>query len=239
MKNLDSTTKTGPKRRRWGFWLFVLVNVAGGILAIPLLSAVFPLLGIWWDTRSEQSFLRHEQRSAQLSMTNSAATAAKFTAVEPTPPADPSLGALTNSLHLLANLKEEELNKIVAYQFGKQKQSKADPAKFDRDAAVFHAIKRTIQEIDGKRHYCYAVDWVDPNGNHESQLDCFEKPDLDYERSIATLELVNGNPQLKKIYQAFAHVLGEQSAAPEQAQTAATDKKAELRIEPEAMPDRP
>jgi hypothetical protein len=216
-----------PKWRRWSYRAFVIVNVAGIIVAIPLIMATLPLVKIWWDTRSQESLIRREVKARSNSPNVAVSTGELHPPQQTPPPLEPeipSLAALTNQLSVVGKLNEEELDKIVAYKFGAKKRSEADPAKFDNDSAVLHKISRSIATVSGKALYCYQVDLVDENGNHKVHTEYFEKPDLDYERGMATLELVNNNPQLKKIYSAFAHVLAEKSAEP-------ADKDAAPRID--------
>lgn len=197
------------KQNRWkrpGFLIFVGVNVLGVVIAIPLISAVYPLMSIWWNTRSQESVQRYVERSTSAETNRNSFKVAQ--------PAEPSINNLTNQLAMVEGLSEAELSKIVAHQFGAKKETTSDPSKFDRDSAVFHDIQRIVRVVNGLQLYCYEVDLVDQNGNHRKQLDCFEEPDPDYERSMATLQLVQSNPQLKKIYSAFAHVLAEQSSNP-------------------------
>lgn len=226
------------KRRPWRFWIVVFLNLAGVVVAIPLLVVVFPLLEIWWDTHSQENFTRHQAASRPRPAAQSAPAKAN-------PPATPqvdsakgtlsALAGLTNNLNLVGALNREELDKIVATQFGKQKPTQADPGTFDSDSSVFDKITRSTAIVKGKEYYCYEVDLVDQNGNHKIHTDCFEKPDLDYERSMAALELVNSNPQLKKIYKAFSHVLAEKSSPSEDRSGVATTVKPAIRIEKDGV----
>jgi hypothetical protein len=230
-----------PRTSRWRKWssrTFIAVNLAGIILAIPLLAVLVPLLRIWWTTRSEESFAR-----SQVMARSPAKTGDTFLALSVNPnSAAPSLSGaelqtLTNQLKLVSTLSDAELQKIVASQFGGKKRG-ADPQKFDRDSAVFHTITRKIRTVNEKKYYCYEVDLVDENKNHKSHVDVFEKADMDYERSMATLELVNSNPQLKKIYQAVSHVLAEESSTPSPKENPA-DENATIRMDrlpPKAQP---
>lgn len=216
-------TPPPPPKSRWtkrGWWIFILLNIAGLLLIIPLLSAIGPLVGIWWNTRSQDSVTRQVADSRKQSP---AAPPAAGRGVPSTRPAEtrPStaeadLAALTNQLNLVKGLSDEEIKKMVAKQFGQKKKPQGDPSKFDRGSAVFHKIERTVSTIQGKEYFCYEIDLADQNGNHTIQVDCFDKPDVDYERSMATLQLIEKNPQLKSIYNAFSHVLAEKA---EQADT--------------------
>jgi len=207
-----SGQKPRRKWQRWSYRAFVIANVIGVVVAIPLIIEMCPLIKVWWDTRSQESL-------SQRIEANSPAAAAKSqqkTSKSEADSAAKDLNSLTNQLGAVSKLNDDELKKIVAYQFGAKKPSQADPTQFDRDSSVLHKITRSIATIKGKQYYCYEVDLVDENGNHKTHVDCFEKPDLAYERGMATLELVNNNPQLKKIYAAFAHVLAEKSAEAEE-----------------------
>lgn len=206
---VNHTRQTDPSkpRSRWrrpGLLIFWGLNLIGVVIAVPLLSAVYPLLNIWWNTRSQESVERYVERTKD---TPPAATRTLSST-------DPAIAGLTNQLKLIEGLSDDELSKIVAHQFGAKRTTASDLTQFDRDSAVFHQIQRHVRMINGKELVCYEIDLVDENGNHKTQMDCFEQPDPDYERSMATLQLVQSNPQLKKIYSAFAHVLADQSANP-------------------------
>ena len=241
MSEPEKIKGTSRRSRGWRFWLFVGVNVLGVVVAIPLLQAVFPLISIWWNTRTQESFRRHEAALARPSATVPVATPESTGGPATTSPASekPSLDGLTNNLNLIGHLNDSEIDKIVAHQFGKAKTSQSDPAKFDSDSAVFHKITRSMETINGVRYFSYEVDLVDENGNHKVHVDYFEQPDLDYERSMAALELMNSNPQLKKIYKAFARVLAEKSASPEPAEVSSPHPKPVLRLEKERDPAQP
>ena len=135
--------------------------------------------------------------------------------IKPALLAPAELEQLTNRLGAINHLSDRDIQGIISSQFGQKKRRGANPAVFDRDSAVFHKITRKLVTVEGKLHYRYEVDLVDENGNHRIQNEMLEEPDMDYERSIATLNLVNSNPQLKKIYDAFSHVLAERSASPD------------------------
>lgn len=211
-------TPPPPPKSRWtkrGWWIFIFLNIAGLLLIIPLLSAIGPLVGIWWNTRSQDSVTRQVADSRKDSAA-SAPASKPGTSSSPLPPspqstADADLAALTNQLNLVKGLSDEEIKKMVAKQFGQKKKPQGDPSKFDRGSAVFHKIERTVATIQGKEYFCYEIDLADQNGNHTIQVDCFDKPDVDYERSMATLQLIEKNPQLKSIYTAFSHVLAEKA----------------------------
>lgn len=190
------------------------MNVLGVVLIIPVLPTIMPLIRIWWDTRSQESFERQAQSESRIRVTDFT----EFARQPPSPPnivlaqTRPSLSALTNDLDVVSNLDESEIAKIVAFQFGEKAKRSTDPGTFDRDSAVFHSIKKSVQTQDGKQYHIYEIDLVDQSGNHSTSWDVSEGPDLDYERSMATLDLVNNNAQLKQIYDAFSYFLGEQSS---------------------------
>lgn len=196
------------RRRRIGWWIFIIANLAGLIIAFPLFSAAGPLLRIWWTTRSQESVTQ------QVHATNADgadSNGAKHSAQPVQGPPPLNVAALTNQLDSIEHVSEDQLRKIIEQQFGPRKKAESDPSKFDQDTAVFHEIRRFIAVADGKEYYCYEIDLADQHGNHKTHVDCFEQPDVDYERSMATLNLVRENPQLKRIYEAFSHVLAEKS----------------------------
>ncbi len=241
MNERETIVTTVKTRRRWKFWAFIVINVAGVVVAIPLLMAVGPLVSVWWDTRSQESFKRHEELSTRLPAKKAVQVSDQSRAGNSDSPNGnaPSFAGLTNNLKLIGNLNEGELDKIVTKQYGKQKPTRADPATFDRDSAVFHAIDRSVATLNGKQYFCYKVDLVDENGNHNVNVDTFEKPDLDYERSMAALELMNSNPQLKKIYKAFSRVLAEQSSSTEKTGAGATVPKQAVHLGKDTETERP
>jgi hypothetical protein len=219
---------------RWGLWAFIAVNVGGLFLILPLLKAVFPLIGIWWHTHSLANFKTHQQNSAQ-----SALVASRNPADEPGPrttgPAvdtGQAFDTLTNQLQVIDKLSSQDLNRIVAARFGAKKAPVGDPKKFDEGSAVFDTISSTNLVLEGKTYYCYRVDLVDQNGNHKVNYDYFNEPNLEYERSKATMELVNRTPQLKKIYDVMSYILAEKSSAATNAPVSANDLPA-FRVENE------
>ncbi|MDA1276189.1 MAG: hypothetical protein O2960_19415 [Verrucomicrobia bacterium] len=226
-----------PKKRRWGkrsLWTFIIVNVLGIVLILPILPTILPLVRIWWDTRSQESFERQSQSDQKSSVTDFTEGGGSETPLpnNPAPQTEPTFNALTNSLEVVKNLDDSEIAKIIALQYGEKSKAATNSTTFDRDSAVFHSIKKTMANLNGRQYHCYEVDLVDQSGNHKIHVDCFEEPDLDYERSMATLELVNQNPQLKKIYDAFSQFLGEQSSNPTNAAgTAPSENDPSFRFE--------
>ena len=118
---------------------------------------------------------------------------------------------------------------MVANHFGSTGHSKGNSAQFDMDSAVFDSIAKTNITYQGKAYYGYIVNFVDQNGNHKTNIDCFAEPDLEYERCLATLELVNRSPQLKRIYQSMAAGLAERASTN---QTSSKSEGPAFRLEP-------
>jgi hypothetical protein len=191
------------------------VNVAGLFLIIPLLTAVWPLVRVWWDTRSDESFRRSQATAAERAARRSAtADGTRNQAASQAAKEGGSLAAMTNRLAGLGDLSDQALSTIIQQQFGGRQRSATNSGVFDADSAVFDSITRHELVIQGKEYVCYEIDLVDLNANHRVQVDCYEEPNLDYERSIAALELVKSNPQLKKIYEAFAKNLPATESKP-------------------------
>jgi len=212
--------KPGRKRwKRWAWWAFILINVGGIFFILPMLKSVGPLVQIWWGTRSQDSFRDYQkshsnQAPSSISVTNPLELV-EFAAAD-TPEA---FKVLTNQVQMVENLSDKEIGQIIAWKFGSKKQSAADPKVFDRDSAVFNSIDRFTVDIGGRIFYGYKIDFVDQNGNHHNAIDVFTEPNLDYERGKATMDLVNRNPQLKRIYDAMSHILAQQSTEAEKNQT--------------------
>ncbi len=202
---MATTPDTGRPRpgKRWGWWLFIVVNLAGLLLIIPLLRDFPSLMRIWWHTRSQASL------ASTQSATNLNAPPASTNLVA----ADTQLAlqSLTNQASVIQHLPDSDLSQIVSLKYGARKKGDVDTNVFDQAGAVFEKITRFTTNIDGRTHYGYLVTFVDPSGNHETQTDLFEEPNLEYERSMATLELIAKNPQLKRIYEAMAYVLAEKA----------------------------
>jgi hypothetical protein len=240
-------TEPAPKvrKRKWSkrsLWIFIVVNILGLVLIFPVLPTIMPLVRIWWDTRSQESFEQQNQPGPSEGVTDFTEGGISGDAAEaPHQPVDNTgFSGLTNQLDVVQNLDSAELDKIVALQFGPKPELTANTGVFDRDSAVFHSIKKTMPTLEGKQYHCYEVDLVDQNGLHQVHMDCYEEPDLDYERSMATLQLVNQNPQLKKIYDAFSHLLGEQSStSTNEVEEPSGGNKPAFRIEhPQAVPEK-
>jgi hypothetical protein len=214
MPESNETTPPRPKPSRWrrkGFWAFVLLNVAGLFLIIPLLMAVMPLAKIWWNTRSQESYRRYQEKNTASSALPANSQRTPVGSAPGAPVENQPLTELTNSLELIGELSESDLAAIMERQFGPRKPG-GNPAEFDPDTAVFDSIKRGRAIIDGREFFGYQIDLVDEHGNHKVQIDFFTEPNLDYERSIEVLKLVQANPQLQKIYTAFAKNLPPQEA---------------------------
>lgn len=207
---METDPASRPPRRRWRWWLFVTINVGGLLLIIPLLKAVIPLLEISWRTRSAEALRARE--------TNAGASAEAPVVVTTNAPGVPiasssgPLQQLTNQLKDVEHLSEKDLEQIVAQHFGVSARPATNTTQFDMPSAVFDSISRTTVTVLGKTYYGYQVNLVDQNGHHKTNIDCFAEPNLEYERSLATMELINNSPQLKTIYRAMAAGLAERSS---------------------------
>jgi len=198
--------------RKWTFWI---TNVIGIIIAIPILVSVWPLLKVYWTTRSEAAVEANEsfQTNQSLTLPNSSS---------PTPAqphsSSPNFQALEEQLDHIEDLDPASIEAIVADHFGPAPVSDADPSVFDEESAVFEDINKVIREIEGQKYHIYVLELKDRNGNQSTRLAAYKKPNVDYERSMQTMKLVNQNSQLKSIYNAFSHVLAgmaeEQEAPP-------------------------
>jgi hypothetical protein len=212
---MSASSNPGNRKRGWRFWTFVVLNVVGLILIFPLLKVAFPLVGIWWNTRSQESARQHYKATAKPASAPAAAPSEESTATAVAPPPSSGAGqlqALTNQLQAVDNLSDKELQSIVAKHFGVSRTS-ASATEFDLPSAVFDSISRTTLVFKGQTYYGYLVDLVDQNGRHKTNVDCFTEPNADYERSLATMQLINNSAQLKKIYRAMASGLAEKSSA--------------------------
>jgi len=234
---MDADPTKCLKKRGWKFWSFVILNVLGIVLAIPLLKIAIPLAAIWWNTRSQESLRRYEER---VHTTEAAAPIQEPSATAPSPAAETnnSLHLLTNRLESVEQLSDKDLNQIVASQLGSTGRTAANPAQFDLDSAVFDNISRTNFIYQGKSYYAYHINLVDQNGNHRTNVDCFAEPNLDYERCLATMELINRSPQLKRIYQAMAAGLAEKASSFTNS-SASESEGPVFRLSPEAVSGRP
>jgi hypothetical protein len=206
MEPTAGKTKGKHLWKRRGWWAFLFLNLACLLLIIPLLQSVPSLVGIWWHTRSRDHFKSEPaQAGAPIHSARARATPSNST------PALVDPQTLTNKMGAIQDLPDSEIHKIIALKFGENKQVFGDPTVFDQNAAVFEKIKSFTTNIDGKLTYAYEVVWVDPHGNRDISVDYFDEPNLEYERGKATLELIDQNPQLKRIYQAMSYVLAEKS----------------------------
>jgi hypothetical protein len=222
------------KSRRWKWWIFAAINLLGLILILPLLKLTVPLIGIWWHTRSQASL---QSGSALPSVAPPEAdtnlTETKETVSTNALPAE-ALQPLTNQLSIVDSMSEKELQQIVAQHFGVVAPGETNKSgQFDLASAVFDSISKTNVVYRGKTYFGYLVDLVDQNGRHKTNVDCFVEPDLEYERSLQTLQLINGSPQLKKIYRAMAGSLAAKSANATNAGPEPVDNPV-LRLEPGA-----
>jgi hypothetical protein len=207
---------------------FVVINLAGLLLLIPLIKVTFPLAQVWWRTRSPESLRAHAAKSPKASPGQDRAAG-----LDEQEPPEATLGSLTNQLGAVESLSDQAIEKIVTQHFGSKGQNPTGSTGFDMDSAVFDSISRTNVVLQGQAYYGYRVKLVDQNGNYQTNIDCFLEPNQEYERSLAAMEMINQSPQLKRIYQAMAASLAEKASQSEPAPGAASDQPA-LRLVPEA-----
>lgn len=201
-------------RRRWRWWLFIGLNVAGLLLILPLLKITWPLLQIWWTSLGQAEEIREPAvRLTEVSATQNGQFSPPSNGVDAPAQTDTntSLEALTNQLGALEGLSDSDLKEIVARNFGVHTDAAADSKGFDMDSAVFDQISRTNVVYEGQKYVGYKVVLVDRNGLFQTNIDCFAQPNPDYERSLATMELINRSPQLKRIYDAMAGSLADKA----------------------------
>lgn len=98
-------------------------------------------------------------------------------------------------------------------------------------SAVFDGISKTTIVHNGRTYFGYQIDLVDQNGRHKTNIDCYLEPNLEYERSLATMDLINSSPQLKRIYRAMASSLADKTAGSNESESAAPAQPV-LRLEP-------
>lgn len=227
---------TGRKPRNWkriGKWTFWITNIVGVIIAIPILTAVWPLIKVYWTTRSDAAV-----EANQTFQTNQSLTLPSGIPQEPDPIENNAIESLETQLDQIADLDRNSIDQIIAEHFGAAPPSDADPAIFDEDSAVFEDINKVIREIEGDRYHIYILELKDRNGNLSTRLAAYKKPNADYERSMQTMKLVQGNSQLKSIYDAFSHVLAdmaeEQEAPPEDVE----NEEIEIELVPPADEDK-
>ena len=209
----NNRSKPPRKRRRWALWAFVIFNVIALPLLVPVLKPVIPLLAVWWNTRSQESFsLSHGAAVPSKSpQQNADARAVASSSTGTANQADLALESLTNQLSVLEQFSDSELAQVVSQNFGSAGTLSTNTGQFDLDSAVFESISKTTINHRGTNYYTYLVKLVDQTGNCRTNLDCFLEPNLDYERSLAAMELINRSPQLKRIYRAMAGALAERS----------------------------
>jgi hypothetical protein len=224
----DPEKAVPPVKRRWKRWTFVGLNLAGLLLVIPLVKVVLPLVGIWWNTRSQDRL-----NATQLKPSAAFVAPARSLSSNGSSTNSQTLQSLTNQLAIVDALSEQDIKQIVAQHFGTSSTAATNLDQFDLASAVFDSISRTNFDYRGKTYYGYAVNLVDQSGHHKTNIDCFPEPNLEYERSLQTLNLINGSPQLKKIYRAMAGSLAEQSSSPTNAASESSDIP-DFRLEPEA-----
>ncbi len=214
------------KPRNWkriGKWAFWITNIVGIIIAIPILSAIWPLLKVYWTTRSEAAV-----EANQSFQTNQSITLA--VPEQDSPPQENSeLEQLEAQLDRIDDLDRASIDEIIAEHFGPAPPSTTDSITFDEDSAVFEDINKVIREIDGIRYHIYILELKDRSGNQSTRLAAYKTPNAEYERSMQTMKLVQGNSQLKSIYDAFSHVLA--GMANEQAPPANDEANEEIDVE--------
>ena len=195
----DSVRK---RRRRILFWG---INLLALLLAIPLLKATWPLLEVIWKTRSAAAI--QQNMDPENADANSLRSELQ-TMVDQTNPeeAEASLNQLARQLEGMGSLDQEALDTWASRLFGETSKKNVSET-FDLDAAVFSRIERAQAEVDGQKVFVYLIELVDPNQNKDYRMDVSAEPDPDYERSMMTLDLIEKNPELKKIYDAFSHAM--------------------------------
>ncbi len=217
--------------KRIGKWTFWITNVLGIIIAIPILVSVWPLLKVYWSTRSEAAVEANEtfQTNQSLALPNQTLPPNSEQGSEA-----PELQSLEEQLDHIEDLDQASIEAIVAEHFGSAPESSTDPNVFDEESAVFEDINKLIREIDGHKYHIYVLELKDRNGNQSTRLAAYKKPNADYERSMQTMKLVNQNSQLKSIYNAFSHVLAEMAEDQEAPTIDEDNEEVEIEIIPPA-----
>jgi hypothetical protein len=141
------------------------------------------------------------------------------------------LQQLSSKMGAVQTVSDKDIQLIVAQHFGVGKQRASSTTEFDLPSAVFDSISRTTIVHRGKTYYGYQVNLVDQNGRHKTNIDCFAEPNPEYERSMATMDLINNSPQLKRIYDAMSSSLAEKSSSPTN-QADSSGKEPALRLDP-------
>ena len=111
------------KKRRWGWWTVLVLNLLGALLILPLLKVTVPLAKVWWDTRSQESLRSHGLNRAARGDSPEPATAALSNSSVSAPDTslqgiNGGLEALTNQLGLVEKLSDTDLGQIAARSFG-------------------------------------------------------------------------------------------------------------------------
>ena len=212
MPNAKLNKVDGPPKRRKKWWvLFWILNLVGLLLAFPLVKATWPLIQIMWKTRSSDAvaadgdFQKSSEGHLGEEFNQMAQSAAQGSDSE-------VLKKLSSKLDQLGELDQEQLNEWANRLFGEDT-TKGASDEFDLDSATFSRIEKEVREVDGITYHIYLIELIDPQGHKAYRMAAYERPDPDFERSMLTLKLIEENPQLKKIYKAFSHVIG-QSANP-------------------------
>ena len=220
----DSPARNWKRIGKWTFWI---TNVIGIIIAIPILTAVWPLVQVYWSTRSDAAVEANESFQTNQSLTLPQQPSRQTGEAEVK-----GLAAIESQLDRIDELSPETIDDIVAEHFGPAPESDPKALEFDEESAVFEDINKIIREIDGQRYHIYLLELRDRNGNHSTRFAAYEKPNADYERSMQTMKLVQSNSQLKSIYDAFSHVLAGMAEEQELLPTEEDNEEIELEIVP-------
>lgn len=201
------TAKPSSKWKRIGKWAFWICNLVGILIAIPILNAIWPLLEVYWATRSDAVV-----ESSQIFQTNQSLILPQIQGTNSPPVEDPAedpFAALTSRLDQIANLDRDALDQMASEYFEPAPKPESGETQFDSHSAFFEDIDKIIREIEGQKYHIYIIQWRDQNGNRSTQFATYKKPNADYERSMQVMKLVQSNPQLKNIYDAFSHVFAD------------------------------
>lgn len=226
---------TEKKTRNWkriGWWTFWITNVLGVLIALPILMAIWPLVTVYWNTRSEQAVEANQtfQTNASLTLPETKLSPAGRVAS-----AGNELATIEEQLDRIEGLSQESVEAIIADHFGREiSANDADPSTFDENTAVFEDINKVIREIEGQRYHIYLLELKDRNGNRSTRATAYTKPNAEFERSMQTMKLVQGNAQLKGIYDAFAHVLADMANDQEPVASDEDNEEVELEFVPDS-----
>lgn len=209
--NEKPPTKKRTHRRLW--LIFWVLNGLGLLLAYPVIKATWPLVEIFWKTRSasvvasDATFQKDVDSDLTSDFNRLARDAAEGDDQE-------VLERLSSQLDQIGELDQEELDQWANRLFGEEA-SELEPADFDLESSSFSRIEKKVREVDGQTYHVYLIELIDRKGHKAYRMAAYEQPDPDFERSMLTLKLIDENPQLKKIYKAFSHVIGKSAHSPE------------------------